>query len=619
MNMILKRRLLINVTIISTFVVFSYGAVLNQETKKLYNDLNSGRGLYNSDEKITVLNASNFKSSVYGTKNAWLVEFYNSWCGFCHRFAPIWRTLATDISAWQDVVTIGAVDCANDDNNPLCREYEIMYYPMLKFFPSDSKLGFLGNEMEKGKTVDSIRTAIVELLRKEQTAGRGASWPNLTPYRSNDVKNLWKNVPTNVQFIFLIFEDTDSLTGMEVILDLQVIKSIQIRYVTNENEALVKLMGVSMFPSIVALESNTSVTPLKTSDSSRSSFRKVIKTFLKARNIDVPKEETVVDPGEWSNIKPPDLVAIMAAAEEEKKALEIKAMGDVVFQADLEKTVMYALQHEISVHKSISGNALKALQNYLSILCKYLPIRPHGVTFLKKLRDKVYEAIEIKGEMFSNYMKELENEVGTPFSISSSQDWIGCKGSEGTFRGFPCGTWTTFHTLIVNSVLQKGDEKQFDSLEVLEAMLGYITHFFGCQDCSKHFQSMASESMRSSVFEPNDGIMWLWKAHNKVNKRLAGDASEDPLHPKIQFPSKETCPSCRRHDGTWDEEEVLKHLVKVYGKDHINQMNTASKPSLELQASGRESHRLKEVKLGALEMKKQGTSAGNHENQCSRT
>ena len=70
---------------------------LTREDRKFYDDLKAGRGLYNGDDKVTVLNATNFKNTVYGTSNAWIIEFYNSWCGFCHRFAPVWKSLALDI------------------------------------------------------------------------------------------------------------------------------------------------------------------------------------------------------------------------------------------------------------------------------------------------------------------------------------------------------------------------------------------------------------------------------------------------------------------------------------------------------------------------------------------
>jgi thiol oxidase len=81
-------------------------SILNEQTstlsltpadRRLYDDLKAGRGLYNSDDKVTVLNVTYFKQSVYGTRNAWIIEFYNSWCGFCHRFATVWKSLAADI------------------------------------------------------------------------------------------------------------------------------------------------------------------------------------------------------------------------------------------------------------------------------------------------------------------------------------------------------------------------------------------------------------------------------------------------------------------------------------------------------------------------------------------
>jgi thiol oxidase len=90
----------------SSVVIVTLLSILNEQTstlslspadRRLYDDLKAGRGLYNSDDKVTVLNVTNFKQSVYGTRNAWIIEFYNSWCGFCHRFAPVWKSLATDI------------------------------------------------------------------------------------------------------------------------------------------------------------------------------------------------------------------------------------------------------------------------------------------------------------------------------------------------------------------------------------------------------------------------------------------------------------------------------------------------------------------------------------------
>ncbi|KAJ8897010.1 hypothetical protein PR048_002356 [Dryococelus australis] len=350
-------------------------------------------------------------------------------------------------------------------------------------------------------------------------------------------------------------------------------------------------MGVSLFPSIVVLDINTNVIPLKVSDGTRTTFRQAIKKFLEAHNIGVPKEQSIVDPGDWRHLKAPDLSEIIRAAEEEKKTQKINDLGDAVFRADLEKAVRYSLEHEVSVRKVISGAALKALQNYLTVLAKYFPVKSeNGKSFFRDLRDDLTEVSDIEGETFLRNIKSAESEKGSPFLISSTQDWVGCKGSEENFRGFPCGLWMLFHMLTVNSVLEKSIDLGFNSMEVLDAMLGYITHFFGCQDCSRHFQQMAL-SMKTEVSSPNDSIMWLWKSHNKVNKRLAGDSSEDPIHPKIQFPSQKTCPACVNSDSNWNEPQVLQHLFNVYSRENISHVGLSEKSTVEA-----EDHRKKNNK-----------------------
>lgn len=72
---------------------------LSPDSKRLYHDIVSGHGLYNGFKMITELGGNNFKSMVFGneTDKLWLVEFYNSWCGHCHRFAPTWKAFASNV------------------------------------------------------------------------------------------------------------------------------------------------------------------------------------------------------------------------------------------------------------------------------------------------------------------------------------------------------------------------------------------------------------------------------------------------------------------------------------------------------------------------------------------
>lgn len=73
--------------------------------------------------------------------------------------------------------------------------------------------------------------------------------------------------------------------------------------------------------------------------------------------------------------------------------------------------------------------------------------------------------------------------------------------------------------------------------DVLNAIHGYVKHFFGSTECSNHFQEMTARRNMLNVTNKDDAVLWLWSAHNEVNKRLAGDETEDPEFPKVQFPT----------------------------------------------------------------------------------
>ena len=96
-----------------------------------------------------------------------------------------------------------------------------------------------------------------------------------------------------------------------------------------------------------------------------------------------------------------------------------------------------------------------------------------------------------------------------------------------------------------------------------------MKHFFGCEECSKHFLEI-SKSVESEVTSHTMSILWLWRTHNQVNQRLHGDESEDPNFPKIQFPPGALCPTCKSTDSLeWNEEGVLSFLISFYSEAGI--------------------------------------------------
>ncbi|KAK2182493.1 hypothetical protein NP493_351g04029 [Ridgeia piscesae] len=114
-------------------------------------------------------------------------------------------------------------------------------------------------------------------------------------------------------------------------------------------------------------------------------------------------------------------------------------------------------------------------------------------------------------------------------------------------------------------------------------MNDYIQQFFGCRECAENFEKGARR-ISSEVAEPTDAILWLWRAHNRANRWLHGDTTEDPQQAKVQFPSYAACPLCRRahrhglfdHQPGWDEAKVLQYLMLFYAKENVKQDGVTS-------------------------------------------
>jgi len=540
-----------------------------------------GTPLYTADDKIVLLNATNFQPNICGSERAWLVEFYSSWCGHCIHFAPTFKQLAADVNGWRDVMGIAAIDCAQEENMPTCREYEVMGYPTIKFFPPGTPAGNMGEERaSRDKSVPAIKKDMVgflkELQQKKEKSGRG--WPNLLPAEVDQGSpvGLWDG---GAILAIIMAEEVNATMGSEVLLDiwstvikLKVPLNI-VRVEGKEGEDILSHHSVTKSPGIVAWRKDGSlVDNFPGQKPTREAWFAAIKDFIWARSSELSLSQ--------QNIKGLDNggggPAVATPSKEEKlrtaSKKEIIARRFKVFASDLEKAVHYSIAHEVAQHSSITGETLQALQDYVAVLEKYFPGRMEMMLFLREVRKWVGGHQDtVRGEDLQSWITGYQTKHG----LKPASEWIGCKGSQARYGGYPCGLWSLWHSLTVSqAAAHTGDPR-----EVLKAMQGFIEHFFGCRECARHFQQAIQDgqAIKEEVETHDDAVLFLWKVHNKANMRLQGDISEDPVFPKMVFPPREFCKECYGNSqglNLWDEFDrarVLDFLRQLYSQNRLLQ------------------------------------------------
>lgn len=231
-----------------------------------------------------------------------------------------------------------------------------------------------------------------------------------------------------------------------------------------------------------------------------------------------------------------------------------------VHMNDLYNALRYTLLNEVTTHQVLNSTTLSVLKNYTKILSKYFPFDNEETKSLISKLSKWFEdqSNEVKIE---DYIAQV-NEEALPFKTYEA-----CRGSVAGYRGNPCSMWLMFHVMAANEFVANGLKVDH---QVLFAMRGYIKHFFSCKHCADHFVKMSKDMSSELDRHPGSSMLWLWKKHNVVNARLKGDETEDPFHPKIQFPSMLMCPRCYRRGDEWNEKEVLNFLINHYKNGNIN-------------------------------------------------
>ncbi|KAL4441288.1 hypothetical protein ABPG77_011525 [Micractinium sp. CCAP 211/92] len=235
---------------------------------------------------------------------------------------------------------------------------------------------------------------------------------------------------------------------------------------------------------------------------------------------------------------------------------------------DVEGATIASWQYLAASPQLLKGpEARQALKDWVDQLADGHPVERcrQGAEKLQEALDELWEDDQDEPE---KGLQQLQICPGTPF-----KEWQSCRGTLPDSRGYTCGLWQLFHSLA-----SRLPETENAGAVWLAAVKGFVQNYFQCTECAKHFVRHAAGELAAGVARKRDAVLWLWRTHNIVNRRLRAEDREDPskadpASQHAQFPPAELCSKCRKGEGVgdtkdeeipWDEEEVYRFLLDFY-------------------------------------------------------
>ncbi|KAL7074202.1 hypothetical protein ACQ4LE_006338 [Meloidogyne hapla] len=527
--------------------------------------------LYAKEDNVLELDINTFNRSVYNKPTAFFVEFYSSWCGHCIEYKPLYVKIATAMKRWRKVVVVAVLNCADEINAPVCREHAIDAFPSLKYFHvnsrnKDDSISFNDDK----RNVLLVTQRISEYAKADFDKGLAPnSWPKLE--FESDTKTLiglWKGLDLSVNFLSIIVDNEPALNAFSLIINYANDNRIHLNLCSSTHPIIKSLGDVNIqMPGLIIFERSKnepvfiSNKPYESWIEMQDKLDEVLAPYPKLPEIPL---ETFIDS------------PINDAVNKEAESIEVNWKQFEVQYQDLIATMHYLLTVEIPRNPVLGNTELQALKEFIHLVRRHgpgsVPVRRLFFRLDSWLRAQHQPVIS--ADKYLAKVEQFQTELGHP--IPANVSYLACRGSKSHLRGYTCGLWTIFHILTVRAYKERKDDPKFDPVkEVLEPIHQFVVQFLSCEVCSKNFDKMAKEDGLLSVHKPENVVLWLWRGHNKVNKRLKGEPSEDPKFPKQQFPPESVCADCRNSDGSFDEEKVLKFLLNYYNDVKIDKYKQA--------------------------------------------
>uniref|UniRef100_A0A3Q0RB79 Sulfhydryl oxidase n=1 Tax=Amphilophus citrinellus TaxID=61819 RepID=A0A3Q0RB79_AMPCI len=519
--------------------------------------LGSAARLYTEEDPLVILSSGSLKSAVTNSSSAWLIQFFSSWCGHCIQYSSTWKALAQDVLS----------PSAGPVSAPLCKEEQEEHCQSYKMTSSRSLITVINcvfvcvyTHSGADRSIPSVRQLMVNILQNHTKLDRPEHCPPLEPYSSAQLLPLLGQ--RSDHYTAIIVEEPDSYVGREVILDLLQYSGVQMKRVLSSDRPLLDTLKITTFPSIYLLHPNGTHGHLHSEKLLRFFFSSLLRTLPGVQR--------------WSKVLPDNQNTEPWRDFDRSK----------VYTADLESALHYLLRVELATHNTLEGEELKIFKDLVTLVAKLYPGGGSVVKLMETLSDWLL-SMPLQRIPYQAVLDLVDNKMRiSGVFLGAELRWVGCQGSREGLRGYPCSLWTLFHVLTVqhdaNPTALENTGLEGEAVPVLQVMRRYIRMFFGCQECGRHFEQAAAASMDTAQNREQQ-ILWLWQQHNRVNMRLAGSLSDDPLFPKAPWPSPSLCASCHEEKNgvhVWNQDNVLRFLRHHYSASNLSPKYSVTPPQL---------------------------------------
>lgn len=357
-------------------------------------------GLYSAKDNVVDLNQSNFQSEVMDSDHVVMVEFYAPWCGHCKNLVPQYKAAAENL---RGIAKLGAIDCDNDMNKPLCSQYGIQGFPTIKVFPP-SKSGKKGvkypQDYQGERTAAAIAKHVVKMLPNDiQLVSSNPS--------SEKITNIDEFVTNESTPRALLFTDKTESSAMYKGLATGLKGRMSVGEMRKPSEEVKKKYNITKLPSLVTFPKGSQVPALYTGAMKQGP----IASFLE-QHAD-PAEAKKTTDGNGSKKKKSSSSSDDKPATESKQEEPIAAVFDPEVRQVVDQT-----QFEQECLNKPRGSCVVAFLVVEPEFEESVKMHEHNLDILRQAKKAAFEANKPQHLMWMNALDSNVKALRDQFQIS---------------------------------------------------------------------------------------------------------------------------------------------------------------------------------------------------------